>query len=105
MRCLPVHARALHGRRSHPVPAQPACKLRQPLRVTGEDAHGSERRAVGDGQTHARGDLHLLHVEAGNARLNDQQLVPRHAVSLKGRILCPALDSPLAEAARCGPGI
>ena len=87
VRCLPVHAGPFHGGRRHAVPAQPACQLGQARRVAGEDAHGGEGRAVGDGQAHAGGDLHLVHVETGSARLDDQQLVARHAVGLEGLIL------------------
>ena len=105
VRRLPVHAGPFHGGRRHAVPAQPACELGQARRVAGEDAHGGEGRAVGDGQAHAGGDLHLVHVETGSARLDDQQLVPRHAVGLEGLILGHAVHSPLAEAARRGPGI
>ena len=75
---LPVDARAFHRRRRHTVRAEPVGKGGKPARKGAELLVVDLCIRICPGNTHRRRDLHLVHVNAGSARVDDMERVCRY---------------------------
>ena len=77
---LPVDAGGLHHGGADLVVRQPAGQLAQAGGQGAERAGVGLGLSIGPGQAHRGGDLHLVHVQAGGAGVDDVQGVSVYSV-------------------------